>query len=451
MTSILDKAGKKNGKLDSSSPPVQPPKCPECTSRRVWRDGLRSTKNGDVQRWLCRNCGYRFSQPSKKLSVQSQTRTFQPRSNLAKSPIRNGNLPAKKSLNDLPLSLCEDVGSHSATVVGKGLNNLRSYNCKRQVCVNEEKMKNLVKVETRTEKQAAGATTADVKGRIVEYAWWMKKQGYAESTIELHTITLKALAKRGANLLNPESVKDTIARQDTWSPARKQIVVGAYSTFLKHLDKSWDKPKYRTVRKLPFIPTESEVDQLIAGVGKKAATFLQLLKETGMRCGEAWQLKWTDLNPANRTVNITPEKGSNPRVLKVSQKLIAMLNALPKNSEKIFGDGLLRVHRNSFMVQRKRLAKKLNNPRLLKITFHTLRHFKATMEYHKTKDILHVQKVLGHKNIENTMLYTQLINFEEDEFISRAAKTVKGARALIEAGFEYICEMDGTRIFRKRK
>jgi transposase-like protein len=37
-------------------------KCPECGSTRVWRDGLRYlAKGGVVQRWYCRDCGYRFS------------------------------------------------------------------------------------------------------------------------------------------------------------------------------------------------------------------------------------------------------------------------------------------------------------------------------------------------------------------------------------------------------
>jgi len=31
------------------------------------------------------------------------------------------------------------------------------------------------------------------------------------------------------------------------------------------------------------------------------------------------------------------------------------------------------------------------------------------MLYHKTRDILYVKQQLGHRNIENTMIYTQLI------------------------------------------
>jgi integrase len=59
-----------------------------------------------------------------------------------------------------------------------------------------------------------------------------------------------------------------------------------------------------------------------------------------------------------------------------------------------------------FVRQRKRTATKLANPRINQITFHTFRHWKATMEYHKTKDILHVIRILGHKNIKNTLIYT---------------------------------------------
>jgi len=38
-----------------------------------------------------------------------------------------------------------------------------------------------------------------------------------------------------------------------------------------------------------------------------------------------------------------------------------------------------------------------------------------------------------------------------DEFTTRVTKSVKGARALIESGFDFVLEMDGVKIFRKRK
>jgi len=35
--------------------------CPNCPSKRNQKDGIRETKKASVQRFLCRDCGYRFS------------------------------------------------------------------------------------------------------------------------------------------------------------------------------------------------------------------------------------------------------------------------------------------------------------------------------------------------------------------------------------------------------
>ena len=60
-------------------------------------------------------------------------------------------------------------------------------------------------------------------------------------------------------------------------------------------------------------------------------------------------------------------------------------------------------------------------------------------------------KMLGHRNIQNTLLYTQLINFESDEYHSATATTVKDAQKLVESGFEYVCDFNEAKVFRKRK
>ena len=83
-----------------------------------------------------------------------------------------------------------------------------------------------------------------------------------------------------------------MAKQQSWTENTKVYVAAAYSSFLKNcLDVNWRPPKYRRQEKLPFIPAEEEIDQLIAASGKKLSAFLQLLKETGMRRGEAIRLE----------------------------------------------------------------------------------------------------------------------------------------------------------------
>ena len=63
------------------------------------------------------------------------------------------------------------------------------------------------------------------------------------------------------------------------------------------------------------------------------------------------------------------------------------------------------------------------------------------MEYRKTRDILHVKEVLGHKSLNNTMLYTQLISFKDDDFTAAVAHSEEEACKLIEAGFEYVANL----------
>lgn len=174
----------------------------------------------------------------------------------------------------------------------------------------------------------AGATkqTQDTKGKIVEFMWTLKKKGYRESTILTGAKQLSILARRGADLVDTESVKTVIATQ-TWMLSRKSRAVAIYTLFLKTQGKTWDPPIYKPVPQIPFIPTEQEVDALIAGSGKKLAAYLQLLKETGIRSGEADLLKWTDMDFERRVITVTPEKNSYPRILPVTSKCAAMLGS----------------------------------------------------------------------------------------------------------------------------
>jgi site-specific recombinase XerC len=101
---------------------------------------------------------------------------------------------------------------------------------------------------------------------------------------------------------------------------------------------------------------------------------------------------------------------------------------------------------------RNRLAQKINQPQLKNIPLRNLRHHFATMKYDQTKDILLVKQLLGHKKLETTMFYTQLVTYnQEEEYTARASDNIKTDQELIEAGFAFITERDGIKLFRKRK
>jgi integrase len=316
-------------------------------------------------------------------------------------------------------------------------------------------VKNLVKVEPLNDRQAGATTqTADAKGKVIEYAWWMQNQNYAKSTIRNWTYTLMHLTKQGANLLDPESVKETIAKHKC-SDTSKANMIKAYKSFAKHFKITWEPPRYKGTTKDPFIPLEREIDDLIAHCGKKTSTLLQLLKETGMRIGEALKLKWTYIDTEKKIVRVDPEKGSNPRILKLSDKLLGRLDSLRKENEMVFGKSTQNSFQVCFYLARRRAAKKLQNPRLLEIHFHTLRHWKGTMEYHRTQSMKHVKILLGHKSILNTDLYVHLeeslFDSTQDEYHVKTAEKPEEIKSLLETGFEYVCTKDSLMFFKKRK
>ena len=156
----------------------------------------------------------------------------------------------------------------------------------------------------------------------------MQKEGYKRITIIGVVSSLRSIARK-TNLLDPEHVKRYLSTAQI-SEARKEALVVRVTRFYKYQHITWTPPRYKRVNKYPFIPTELELSTLISGYRRRTSTFLTLLKETGMRPGEAWSLQWKDLNREQKTVNVTPEKNSNGRTLQISESCLAMLTALPK-------------------------------------------------------------------------------------------------------------------------
>jgi len=122
------------------------------------------------------------------------------------------------------------------------------------------------------------------------------------------------------------------------------------------------------------------------------------------------------------------------------------------DENELIWDRSYNVIHQAYYENRKALSRKLQNLNFMKITFKTYRHWKATTEYHKTKDILYVKELLGHKRIENTFVHTHLVEFDEDDsFIVKLAESLVEFTELLEKGFEYIGDYEDKKVLRKRK
>jgi integrase/recombinase XerD len=291
------------------------------------------------------------------------------------------------------------------------------------------------------------------KDKIFATLWYMKREGYAESYIHAVGKRLRHLA-RYVSLDNPEMVKDYIASKQC-SPAFKETLVEAYDLYVKANNMHWNKPYYKRYDKLPKIPNEEKINLIIASCSKKYALAFSIIRDLGLRPVELTWLKVKDVDLDSGIVTITSAKHCHGRTLKLKQSTLLMLKNYIANKDLGLNDKLFPIKSSSLSETwrrvRNKVSDKLKDPSLKTIRVYDIRHWKASIEYHKTKDLLYVKSLLGHRDLRTTLRYTHLLDPKDDEFTSAVARTVDEARKLIEQGFEYVCDIEGVKLFRKRK
>jgi len=274
--------------------------------------------------------------------------------------------------------------------------------------------------------------------------------GLADSTLKSIASSFRQISKN-ADLNNPEEVKAFIANLKL-SNNSKQKYANNYNYYCKMNGIKWEKPYYRAERKIPLIPTTENINQIISASSRKYATIFTILKETGLEGMELATMPRTQIDADRGIINAEGCKGHNSRSFKLKQATADLLRTYLAKYKGNYPFPRSKIMGQMWREFRDRLAEKLNDLQLKAIPLRNLRHYYATRLYAKTKDILLVKQRLGHKKLETTMFYTQLIHYnEEEEYTCKAATNVKEATDLIEHGFEYITEMEGLKLFRKRK
>jgi integrase len=376
------------------------PKCPECGSDKTWKDGLRYIQDTPVQRFLCRNCSYRFSKTS---------------SNVSKDPECNQRVQ-RMALN-MPTNL---LGN-------------------RQICVTATRAaKNLVAEQ---EEKILQESKDSTKSDLINFVLYMKKLGRRETTIRTYSNYVKSLSKH-ADLKDPEAIKLVIATKFT-DTNTKRTVTNSYDLYLKFKDGTWEKPDYKREHKQVFIPTDEELKIAINYGNKATVAFCKLIYETGARVNEAERLEWTDVDRERNIITIKASKNGKSRLIPVTKELIELICCLKKTSELVFPKRGRTTRQANFWCRMKRLSETHNNPRFRKIHFHTFRHCKALREYHSSNNMQRVKRILGPKSILTTQnyveLYEDLYANQERETMTEIALNIQEAKKLKDRGFQYEC------------
>lgn len=140
------------------------------------------------------------------------------------------------------------------------------------------------------------------------------------------------------------------------------------------------------------------------------ALMILLALECGLRASELLGICIRDVDFVHGSVSIKSLKGSNARVLPISKRLAAELRVQVLRAYKADHAAQIPKELSVFKISYNRFEQvwRMFRPSPLK-TLHCLRHTFAVNTYLRTRDIMLVKTALGHRRIENTMVYVNYI------------------------------------------
>ncbi|MCR9132248.1 MAG: integron integrase [bacterium] len=209
--------------------------------------------------------------------------------------------------------------------------------------------------------------------------------------------------------------------------------------------------KYKT---LPVVLTRAEVRQIVQHLQGAAKLMVQLMYGTGLRISECQRLRVLDVDFGNALIQVRNGKGRKDRITLLPNSLEEALSIQIKKVEHLHQKDRLngqsnvpmpkalsvkypnaakqlkwqyvfpsckiatdprtgqqvRYHQSGQWVNRK-IAEAVLKARIQKkVSAHTFRHSFATQLLQSGYDIRTVQELLGHKDVQTTMIYTHVLN-----------------------------------------
>ena len=244
----------------------------------------------------------------------------------------------------------------------------------------------------------------------------LKLRDCSQRTIESYIFFLKPFLEKIENLedVTIEQTKNFLASLiDKYGNKSRALAVSSLRFFFKRVV---DRPdifiKLETPKKekrLPIVLSTHEITNLIDSAEfVKTQLIVKTLYSSGLRVSELVNLKPGDLDLEENIGWVRKGKGSKDRIFKIAESLSKQIKRyLNKNPENkyLFSKNKPLTTRN-IQILIKKLAKKAKIHK--KVTPHTLRHSFATHLLDGGANLLVIQQLLGHENLETTRIYTHI-------------------------------------------
>jgi site-specific recombinase XerD len=247
-------------------------------------------------------------------------------------------------------------------------------------------------------------------------------RGFSPNTINQYVYCVRNLVKyfmRPPDELTVDDINNyqlhlTKERKVAWATFNVYVFALRFF-FIETLKRDWKLtfiPYQKTGRKLPEVLSGKELSALFKAVSNiKHRAILMTTYSAGLRVSEVLHLKISDLDSERKVIRVAEGKGRKDRYVPLSEALLPVLREYWRSARPIQWlfpgqDPKLPLTRSSveqvFNKAKKRVGISKN------VTVHSLRHSFATHLLEKGTDIRTIQKLLGHRSLSSTQVYTHV-------------------------------------------
>ena len=270
---------------------------------------------------------------------------------------------------------------------------------------------------------------------------YLMAQNYSANTITSYTKWFNVFM-RVHHYQNPDTLTEIqVVKYLSWmtekglSPSSLNMVVNAllyyFRTVLKKDNFEIRLPRPRREHHLPTVLTMEECFRIFGFVDNPKHKLLLLIGYgAGLRRSEISTLKWQDILFDEHKIHVKQSKGNKDRVVMLPVSIVAILKnyrSIYPSDEWVFAGQYKgeAISPSTVQVVMRQAVAKAGLEK--KATVHTLRHSFATHLLESGTDIRYIQQLLGHANVNTTMIYTHITPKAAKNIISPLDRMIHSA------------------------
>ena len=248
----------------------------------------------------------------------------------------------------------------------------------------------------------------------------VNKRSYPTDCYNMHRLT-QIFGEKALSEIRPQDVekfKAQLSKEVSIATTNRHLglLTGVFNKAIE-----WGKTDNNPIRKVKKFKennervrylTEDEESRLKTVFPEEHWPKVEIAYNTGLRRGEQFNLKWTDVNFQSRTITIRNPKSGETEYVKMNDRVKEIFQNLPSRLKSVWvfpsETGETPLNANNFINRVFQPALTHEKAKITDFRWHDLRHTFGSRLVMAGVDLRTVQELMRHKTIKMTLRYTHL-------------------------------------------